>query len=359
MARLTARAIEEVRDRVPLADVVGRDVALAKAGQEFKGLCPFHNDTSPSFYVIPKKRRYHCFACGAGGDVIDYVMARRGLAFREAAELLASENGLGELQFEADPKREAELAEKRARAEAEERKQLTRRVDAARVIWREALAINPACGRGVFAALDYVRDRGLAALDWPPSLRAHPRLKHKARGEGRRGGVKVTETYWPALVGVMTRGAREFCGVWRIYLDPAGPGGRTIKAPVDNPKMGLGIAAGAAVRLGPIAEHIVVVEGIETGLAVREALLDRPGLSVWCGLSAGGVGSIDIPRGGGVRAVTILADNDADKTGIGHRKARQAAARLAGHGLVARWSVPPEPGADWLDVMTKSEGVPA
>ncbi|MCW0234682.1 MAG: DNA primase [Ferrovibrio sp.] len=86
--------LEEIRNRVPLSGVVGRSVRLIKRGREFTGLCPFHNEKSPSFTVNDDKGFFHCFGCGAHGDVIGYVMRNGGLAFPEAVEQLAMEAGL-------------------------------------------------------------------------------------------------------------------------------------------------------------------------------------------------------------------------------------------------------------------------
>jgi DNA primase len=86
--------LEELRRRIALSGVVGRRVRLAKKGREFEGLCPFHNEKSPSFFVNDEKAFYHCFGCGAHGDVIGFVMNTEGLSFPETVERLAGEAGL-------------------------------------------------------------------------------------------------------------------------------------------------------------------------------------------------------------------------------------------------------------------------
>lgn len=86
--------LEELRNRLPLSGVVGRSVRLIKRGREFTGLCPFHNEKSPSFTVNDDKGFFHCFGCGAHGDVIGFTMRNSGMAFPEAVELLAGEAGL-------------------------------------------------------------------------------------------------------------------------------------------------------------------------------------------------------------------------------------------------------------------------
>jgi len=86
--------LDELRNRVGLAGIVGRRVKLAKKGREYSGLCPFHNEKSPSFTVNEDKGFFHCFGCGAHGDAIGFEMRANHLAFTEAVEKLASELGL-------------------------------------------------------------------------------------------------------------------------------------------------------------------------------------------------------------------------------------------------------------------------
>ena len=86
--------LDEIRARLSLAEVVGRRVRLTKRGREHSGLCPFHNEKTPSFTVSEDKGFFHCFGCGAHGDVIGFVMRSEGLSFPEAVERLAGEAGL-------------------------------------------------------------------------------------------------------------------------------------------------------------------------------------------------------------------------------------------------------------------------
>lgn len=93
---LLPQFLEELRRRVSITDVVGRRVRLNRRGLQATGLCPFHNEKSPSFHVYegPDEPHYHCFGCGAHGDVITFVMETEGLQFRDAVEKLAGEAGL-------------------------------------------------------------------------------------------------------------------------------------------------------------------------------------------------------------------------------------------------------------------------
>ena len=87
--------IASVRERAPLEDIVAQHVSLKSAGVgSLKGLCPFHDERSPSFHVRPGAGRWHCFGCGEGGDVIEFVMRMDGLPFAEAVEYLAERAGV-------------------------------------------------------------------------------------------------------------------------------------------------------------------------------------------------------------------------------------------------------------------------
>jgi len=91
---ITPQWKDELRARVTLSSVVGRSVKLTRAGREWKGCCPFHGEKTPSFYVNDAKQFYHCFGCGAHGDVISWMVDHEGMAFMDAAKLLAAEAGM-------------------------------------------------------------------------------------------------------------------------------------------------------------------------------------------------------------------------------------------------------------------------
>src|SRR6266481_4699264 len=86
--------LDELRSRISLSGLIVRSVKLARRGREYAGLCPFHNEKTPSFYVVEDKGFFHCFGCGAHGDAIGYVMRADNLDFIEAIERLAAEAGL-------------------------------------------------------------------------------------------------------------------------------------------------------------------------------------------------------------------------------------------------------------------------
>lgn len=113
MSRFPNAFIDAVRDRHDVVEVVGRYVQLKKAGTNFAGLCPFHGEKTPSFTVSPTKQFYHCFGCGAHGNVISFLMEYTGLSFVEAIEDLARAGGLPL------PERVAPTPEVRAKQEHE------------------------------------------------------------------------------------------------------------------------------------------------------------------------------------------------------------------------------------------------
>ena len=94
MARVGQDKIEEVRSRADIVEIVGAHVRLKRAGRNFVGLCPFHNEKTPSFTVNAERCFFHCFGCGAGGTAFDFVMRMEGLTFPEALQSLARRYGI-------------------------------------------------------------------------------------------------------------------------------------------------------------------------------------------------------------------------------------------------------------------------
>ena len=103
--------IEEVRTRNDIVDVISQYVNLKKKGANYFGLCPFHNEKSPSFSVSPGKQMYYCFGCGAGGNVITFVMEYENYSFVEAVKMLADRVGitLPEVEYSKEAKAAADL----------------------------------------------------------------------------------------------------------------------------------------------------------------------------------------------------------------------------------------------------------
>lgn len=84
----------QIKESSDIIDIIGEYVDLKRAGSSYKGLCPFHNEKTPSFTVDKKKQLFHCFGCGAGGDVVSFIMQKEGLSYPESLEFLANRAGI-------------------------------------------------------------------------------------------------------------------------------------------------------------------------------------------------------------------------------------------------------------------------
>jgi len=91
--------IDRVRERADIVEVISSYVSLKPAGRNYKGLCPFHKEKTPSFMVSPEKQLFHCFGCGAGGNVFTFLMRYEGLSFQEAVKALAERYGIEIREF--------------------------------------------------------------------------------------------------------------------------------------------------------------------------------------------------------------------------------------------------------------------
>src|SRR5471030_3534365 len=139
--------LEELKARVSLSDVVGRKVSLKRrSGSEYAGLCPFHNEKTPSFTVNDKKSFFYCFGCEEKGDAVSFVMKTEGMSFPEAVEKLAREVGLPVPQ-----------ATPQDRERAQQASTLQQVVEEAARWFQKQLRLP--VGRN---GLDYLRGRGLS-----------------------------------------------------------------------------------------------------------------------------------------------------------------------------------------------------
>ncbi|MGH8808843.1 MAG: DNA primase, partial [Noviherbaspirillum sp.] len=139
--------IQDLLNRVDIVDVVGRYVQLKKGGANYMGLCPFHNEKSPSFTVSPTKQFYHCFGCGAHGTAIGFLIEYSGLGFVEAVKDLAQ--GVGMVVPDEDRLPPAQRAEVQAKSLA-----LSEVMTKANDFYRQQL-------RNAQNAIDYLKKRGL------------------------------------------------------------------------------------------------------------------------------------------------------------------------------------------------------
>ncbi|HJU18651.1 MAG TPA: DNA primase, partial [Stellaceae bacterium] len=175
--------LDELRSRIALGALVGRHVKLVRRGREQVGLCPFHREKTPSFYVVEDKAFFHCFGCGAHGDAIGFVMRADNLDFIEAVEKLAGEAGLAVPQ-----------ASREERREAQRQKTLYEAIEAACAFYETQL-----WGPRGRRARDYLQNRGLDGdtirrfrLGWAPGPQD---------GGGRMLGVALAADFPEALLG--------------------------------------------------------------------------------------------------------------------------------------------------------------
>ena len=299
--------VADVKARIRLVDLIGRDVTLRRHGGEHLGLCPFHKERTPSFTVNETKGFFHCFGCNAHGDAVGWMEQRYGLDFKDAVAELATMAGLtdggGEINHRRRPlpavARQTDAGAARERAD---------KVAWARGLWASAGPIAGTLGE------TYLRARGIT-LAVPPTLRFHPALRHADTGLDL-----------PAMVGAVQNGEGRIAGVHRTFLRLDG----RAKAAVRSAKKMAGVCGGGAVRLAAAALALAVAEGIETALSVMQAT----GMAVWAALSLGNMGAVVLPPM--VRTVVLCADADAKDVEAGERLLARAAQSHAAHGRRVR-----------------------
>ena len=86
--------INLIKSRLDIVELIGDYVRLTRRGKNFLGLCPFHNEKTPSFTVSPERQSWHCFGCGRGGDIFTFIMERESMDFHQALEFLAQRAGV-------------------------------------------------------------------------------------------------------------------------------------------------------------------------------------------------------------------------------------------------------------------------
>ena len=215
-----ATPVEEVKARLDAVEYIGRDVRLQRAGRNWKGLCPFHSEKTPSFFVFPDRGSYKCFGCGEGGDLLSYVMRRNRIEFPDALGELAREAGIEVQRGPADP-------ERRSRQDA----MLALLAEAQKFLHRQLLESPTAEEARV-----YVRTRGLAdktvaqfGLGYA-SAHGSPLLAHL-----RRLGFKDDAIEAAGLARSDERGVRDYLfdrlifPIWNRSGDVVGFGGRTLR----------------------------------------------------------------------------------------------------------------------------------
>jgi len=311
------RLIGDALGRHNLSDIVRRHTKLKRRGsRELVGLCPFHQERSPSFEVNDGKGTYHCWGCGAAGNALQFLQHKEGLSFHDAFEALSGD------RFPAISEDE------RAQRRAEDEKARAAAVADARALWNTT--VSPA---GT-PAESYLRSRGVTAA-LPPSIRFGrvPLSRDPDTGAWREP--------LPALVGAITI-AGELVAIQRVFLRDDGSDKRWRKP--RKSKFSLGRLLGGALRLdhGVNSSEVIITEGPEDALTLMQ---EMPGRRVWAALGTDLMPSIEFPPE--VDSIVIAGQNDA----AGRAAVERAGEALLSRGYAVRDTYPHPDFKDWNDQM--------
>jgi len=188
VALISPESLDRVKQAADIVEVISAHTDLRRAGARWTGLCPFHDERTPSFSVDAQEKLYHCFGCGVGGDVIKFVEEKDGLGFAEAVELLADRYGVELEREQEDP---------RAEARRQQRRRLEQLLERVAAYYATYLWESPEAGK----ARDYLAERGLGE----EALRAFgvgyaPSAWDKILVRGQQAGFSVQELHGVGLV---------------------------------------------------------------------------------------------------------------------------------------------------------------
>ena len=357
MARYTPDSRDRVRDAIDFVELVGTRTELRRAGaRSYEGLCPFHDERSPSFSVEPVEKVYYCFGCQASGDVFTFVQETEGVDFKGALELLADRAGI-ELEVEKEDSREAERRMRRERLW-----ELLARTSGyyERYLWESGEAAQARAyleGRGLGEEILKAFRVGYAPSAWDRVLLA-----------SRRGGFSEKELYETGLA----QRSQERGGLYdrfraRIMFPLADQRGRVLgfgaRAMRDNQKpkylntsdndiyhkgrhlYGTDLARSAAAKAG----EVILCEGYTDVIALHQAGFQNAVGLMGTALTDEQVGEL------GRMAQTVLLALDADKAG---QEAMLKASRLAARRNLELKVVELPAGADPADLVQR-EGAEA
>jgi DNA primase len=186
--RIPESKISEVASAADIVEVISGYVELKKAGKDYRGLCPFHGDKDPSFYVSPQKGIFHCFGCATGGSVFNFIMKMESIQFAEAVQLLAKRYGV---PFQLDA---------HVKGSSDERARLIKALEAAQGYFTEKLSAN-------LSVRDYLTQRGVPA-EWFDSLGLGfaPDSWEGIQGRLRSAGVDFKDAVSAGLIKPRTSG---------------------------------------------------------------------------------------------------------------------------------------------------------
>lgn len=337
--------IDQIRHDTKITSIVGRyviwDKKKSKPGRgDMWACCPFHGEKAPSFHADDRKGIYHCFGCGAHGDVFRFLTEKTGCTFPDAVAQLGGEKDLIDESPQERAAREKRDQARRDEAEREKRDDEADVRGAANRIWKQSQKLAGTLGEQYFIS------RGVPFAVNFPSLRFHPGIKYP----GRQGLI-------PAVIAGVQAPDDSFLGIWRIYL---GPDGKK-NTDVPDAKLGLGAytEAGGCVRLGNPVGRGNACEGIETGLGISGITGGAP---VQACLNTSGLVNFTPPPD--MSSLLIWPDGDVDRIRVvnGAEKQIESPGHRAGNELKSRLDSPhfpvsiqptPKNGADYLDVWNR------
>lgn len=313
-----ARIVQEAKGRHNLSDIVGRHTTLKRRGRELAGICCFHTERTPSLEVNDAKGTYHCHGCGEGGDAVTFLVKQEGMRFIEAVEWLLGDA----LPVVPD--------EERARRKEADERQTAERVALARSIWASAVPI------GGTPAEVYLRSRAIT-LTPPETVRfvETPRWRNTETGELGRDH--------PALACALQNASGEVVGVQCVFLQDDGRAKfarQRLDGTPAKAKLTFGVIVGSALRLGPVADTVVLCEGPEDGLSLSQQM---PGSSVWVSCGTALMSRVQFPAS--VRSIVLAGDNGS----AGRAAVDEAHAAYLAAGLATAEIFPDAPFKDWND----------
>ncbi|HEY0280635.1 MAG TPA: DNA primase [Solirubrobacterales bacterium] len=353
MARISSDSVNAVRDAANMAEVVGQYTDLKQAGAQMMGLCPFHDERSPSFSVDPHDKLYHCFGCGVAGDVFGFVMEKEGLGFTEAVEALADRYGVELQREQEDP---------RAEAARQRRQRLQQLLERAAAYYSNYLWESKEAGK----AREYLAARGLSEDTLKNfGVGFAPSAWDKILVAGQRAGFTVPEMHSVGLVQKSERGGEYDRFRARIMFPIRDPRGRTLgfggRATRDDQKpkyvntaetdffhkseilYGLDRARAAMAK----ANRAVVVEGYTDVLALHQA-----GMEGAVGVMGTAITPEQVATLSGTVDEVVLA-MDADEAG---EEAMLRAQRVAGSRRMRLRVASMPSGVDPAELMAAADG---
>jgi hypothetical protein len=310
--------IDQARSRI--VKVVSPDVSLKRNGKGLTGLCPFHQERTPSFYVFLDSLSYHCFGCGAHGDAISYLMHTRRLDFHDAVAQLIGVN----------PKTQEPVRAPEAKMQS---------------------------GRVTPSPSAYIADLWATATDdrltelylYSRGIRVRPRQLPWALRGTKACWCSETRTNRPAVLAALQGEDGAVCAIQRVWVndrllveDGVAPEKGTRAVDLETGKKTLGSMGSAAVRLAEPGPILGLAEGVETAMAAAQ-LFSVP---VWAACGASRLGSIRLPNC--VRSVVIFGDSGA----AGEASAEKACATYSRRGYGCQVEIPPD--GDWCEYLVRT-----